>query len=465
MSARIAAAILLALVLLSARADALDFTLPQHERVVLPNGTVLVLSENHDVPLVGLEAVVRGGAITDPEGLNGLSSLFAQAMQHGAGERDAAAFAEAIESVGGELVASADLEALRVSADFMSRDVELMIELVADMLQRPALEEEELEKIRDRSINLIKAAKGGNPGQLLPAYGNAFLFGAHPYGNPVGGSETSLAAITHEDLLAYYENSVGGDRLIISVAGDFNLAAMKARLSEIFGDWRAAAEPLPTLAAGSRTSGRQVILIDAPGATQTYFWLGNIGVAIDYPARAELDLANTVFGGRFTSMLNTELRVNTGLTYGARSTIRRRSLPGSVVISSFTETSTTVEAIDLALEVLETFRGAGLKDDMLLSAKNYIMGQFPPRLETAPQLAAQLAMLEQYGLDAAYIDGYGAALEAADTETVAAVIEEVYPSTDDLSFILIGNAASIREAVTKYGPVTEMSIDEPRFRN
>ena len=164
-------------------------------------------------------------------------------------------------------------------------------------------------------------------------------------------------------------------------------------------------------------------------------------------------------------MLNTELRVNAGLTYGARSTISRRLLPGPVVISSFTETSTTVDAIDLALEVLETFRRSGLDDDMLQSARNYIMGQFPPRLETAPQLAAQLALLEQYGLGASYIDNYGAALDGATIDAIGTVIQDVYPSTDDLSFILIGNAASIREAVAKYGPVTEMSIDEPRFRN
>ncbi len=465
MSIRVASALLLALLLLSARAGALEVTLPQHERVELPNGTVLILSEKHDVPLVGLEAIMHGGAITDPEGLSGLSSLLARVMQHGAGERDAAAFAEAIESVGGELDASADLEALRVSADFMSRDAELMIELVADMLQRPTLAEEELEKLRDRSINLIKAAKGGNPGQLLPNYGNAYLFGNHPYGNPVGGSEATLGAITHKDLLAYYEGFVGGDRLIISVVGDFNLAAMKARLTAAFGEWRAAAVPLPALTAASKTTERKVLLIDAPNATQTYFWIGNLGVAIDYPGRAELNLANTVFGGRFTSMLNTELRVKAGLTYGARSTIRRRSLPGSVVISSFTETGTTVDAIDLAIEVLDTFRDDGLDDEMMLSARNYIMGQFPPRLETAPQIAAQLAMLEQYGLDASYIDNYGAALEGASQDSVAAVIEDVYPSADNLSFILIGDAASIREAVTKYGPVTEISINEPRFRN
>lgn len=453
-----------ALLSLSLGAFAQEVTLPERARLVLANGTVLVLSEKHDVPLVGLEAVVRGGAVTDRGGLNGLSSLLARLMLQGAGERDAVAFAEAIDAVGARLTASADLEAIRISADFMSRDAELLIELVSDMLQRPALEDTEMIKLRDRSINLLKAAKANNPSRLLPDYGNAFLFGTHAYGNPVDGSESSLAKITHEDLLAHYTDFVGGDRLIISVVGDFNMDAMKARLSSAFGDWRAAETPLPELTAAPKQVGRQVLLIDKPGATQTYFWIGNIGAAIDYPDRASLNLANTVFGGRFTSMLNNQLRVKAGLTYGARSLLTQPSLPGAVVISSFAATSETVDAIDMALEVLDKLKRSGINDDALLSARNYILGQFPPRFETAAQLAAQFAMLEQYGLDVSYINEYGAALEAATVDSVTAVIDEVYPTTENLRFILIGDASSLREAVSQYGPVAEMAIGETRFQ-
>ena len=454
----------LALTLLySSGASADDVSLPAHERVVLENGTVLILSEKHDVPLIGLKAIVQGGAVSDPDGLDGLASLLAGVMQQGAGSRDAAAFAEAIDFVGGELSASAGLEAISLSADFMSRDVELMIELVADLLRRPTLDADELLKLRERSINLIKAAKGSNPGNLVPTYGTAYLFGEHPYGTVIDGSETTLAKITHEELLSYYENHVGGDRLIISVVGDFNLEPMKVALTKAFGDWRAAAEPLPPVVAASKQLGRRVLLVDKPGATQTYFWLGNIGVAANYPKRADLNLANTVFGGRFTSMLNTELRVKSGLTYGARSVLQRPSLPGAAIISSFTETSTTVEAIDMALGVLDELHDSGIGDDMVLSARNYIMGQFPPRLETATQIASQFAELERYGLGSAYIDNYGAELAAATTESIAAVIDEVYPSTENLTFVLIGDASLIRADIGKYGPVTEMSIDEPRF--
>ncbi len=441
-----------------------DVALPEFERVVLDNGVVLLISEKHDVPLVGLEAIIRGGATEDPQTLNGLANLLAGTLEKGAGERDAAAFAEAVDSVGGVLSASAGLESIRISADFMSHDAELLIELITDMLRRPMLDADEFEKLRERSINLIKAAKGSNPGNLLPRYGNAFLFTEHPYGNAVGGSEESLARITHEDLLAFYENQVGGDRLIISVVGDFNAEAMKSRLTAALGDWRAAAADAADVPVAQRAAGRRVLLVDKPGATQTYIWLGNVGVAVDYPMRAELNLANTVFGGRFTSMLNDELRVKAGLTYSARSVLTRPARPGSVVINTFTETSTTTEAIDMALELLEKLRDSGIGAEMLESARNYVMGQFPPRLETAAQLASQLAMLELYGLDSAYVNDYVEALTAANTEGVAATIADVYPSPDDLVFVFIGDAETIRDDVGQYGPLTEMSIQEARFR-
>jgi zinc protease len=438
-------------------------TLPEAERVVLENGTVLILNENHDVPLIGLRAVVRGGAAADPADKHGLANLLANLLEKGAGARSSAEFAEAAAAVGGDLSASADLESLEISADFISKDAVLMVELVADMLLRPALLADEFVKLRDRSINLIKAAKGSDPGELMPYYANAFLFGEHPYGNPVEGSESSLANITHGDLLAYYADMVGGDRLVVSVSGDFEVAAMRKALAAAFGDWRPAPGVLPDVAAPVPVAGRRVYLIDKPGATQTYFRIGNVGVSRDFARRAELDLANTVFGGRFTSMLVTELRTKSGLSYNASSRLSRHTQPGSVFISSFTETSTTVAALDVALGTLRQLRDEGLDEPMLVSARNYVMGQFPPRLETAAQMAGVFAMLEVNGLGVSYIDDYGSSLSAATSASIAAVIDEVYPSADNLVFVLLGDAEAIREQAAQYGPITEISIAEPRF--
>ena len=452
------------LVLIAATANPQGVALPAVERVVLANETVLILNEKHDVPMIGLEAILRGGAVADPQDKRGLASLFAALIEKGAGDRDAAMFAEAIDSVGGTLSASAGEEGITISGDFLARDANLMIELLADMLQRPSLHNDELAKIRDRNINILRAAKDSSPGKLLPIYGRAFLFGEHPYGNPVGGSESSLADITHADVLDYYEQQVGGDRLIVVVSGDFDGADMLAKLAVALREWRPAAGELAEISVPPTSPGGRVLLVDKPGAAQTYFWLGNIGVARDYEHRPDLDLANTVFGGRYTSMLNTALRIESGLTYGARSLLSRLSLSGSVAIYSYTETSTTEEAIDMALGILGRLHDSGIDGETISSARNYVLGQFPTDFETASQLAAIFAELEAGGLNNSYIDDYGTALTLADVDSVNAVIANVYPRQQDLVFVVLGDADVIRDTISKYGDVTELSIMEPRFR-
>ena len=450
--------------LCSAPVAAKGVTLPEFERLELDNGTVLILVYKPDVPLVSVSATLLGGAVTDPDGMNGLASLFAELIMKGAGERDAAQFAEVVDSSGGYLSAGADLETIVVSGQFLTRDAGLMVELLADVLLRPRLEADELGKLRDRMINFIRAAKDTDLNSLKSMYGRAFLFGDHPYGNPVSGSETTLAEITRADLVDYYEQQVGGDRLIVSVAGDFDVEVMRSQLEAAFGGWRAAAGALPEIEPLAPEAGRRVLLIDKPGATQTYFWIANVGVSRDFEARPSLDIANTVFGGRFTSMLNTALRVESGLTYGASSQILRRVQPGSVEISSFTRTDATAEAIDMALAVLGQLHDGAVDEELLASAQNYILGQFPTALETAEQIGDQLGALETYGLDVSYFNDYGAGIAAATTESVAAAIDRVFPTSDNLVFVFLGDAEQIREAVSNYGPVTEMSITEPRFR-
>jgi len=444
-------------------ASAQGVTLPPFERVQLDNGVVLILSEKHEVPLVGIEIMLRGGAVTDQAGLEGLAALTAGLLEKGAGDRDAAAFAEAVAAVGGSLSARGGLEAITISGEFLAKDIDLMLELVADMLRRPALEPNEFTKLRDRAANQLHAAKDSGLWSLLPYYGNAFLFGDHAYGRPVGGGEASLAKIRHRDVRDYYRNHVGADRLVIAIGGDFETAPMVAKLTTAFGDWEPAATAPETPPAPAPAPGPRVLLVDKPGAAQTYFWLGAPGVAIDYPRRAALNLANTLFGGSFTSMLNSALRIESGLTYGAFSVLTRPSMPGSVAVTSFTPVESTVEAIDMTLDVLRELHSAELGEDALAAARNYLLGQFPTGLETARQIAGTLAQIEFYGLGRDYVDAYGAALHAVDTAALSATIEEVYPRADELVFVLLGDAERIREDIAKYGAVTEKPITDPDF--
>ena len=166
------------LVLLTGGAFAEGVTLPPFHRFELDNGTVLLLSQRPEVPLVSVTAILRGGAVVDPADHGGLANLFASLLEKGAGDRDAAQFAEAVDSSGGTLTSRADLETITISGTFLARDAGLMVELLADMLLRPAFDESEFEKLRERSINFIRVAKDTNLNAVLPIYGQAFLFGA-----------------------------------------------------------------------------------------------------------------------------------------------------------------------------------------------------------------------------------------------------------------------------------------------
>jgi predicted Zn-dependent peptidase len=196
---------------------------------------------------------------------------------------------------------------------------------------------------------------------------------------------------------------------------------------------------------------------------QTYFWLGNVGVDRRYNGRPALDLVNTLYGGRFTSVLNTELRIKSGLSYGASSRFTRGSVPGEFAIRSFTQTDNTVKALDLTLETLEQLKRGNLDQQMLDSARSYVLGQFPLQYETAVHWATALADLEFFGLDQNFIEGYGPALAKVDLAEASAVIADAFPRPANLVLVLIGDAAKIRESVAKYGPITEMKLSDPDF--
>ncbi|WNG33327.1 insulinase family protein [Archangium violaceum] len=438
-------------------------TLPKATVLELKNGAKLLLVEKHEVPLVAFSAKVRGGALGDPEGKEGLSALTAELLQKGAGKRDAQQFAEAVDSVGGALSVSPGREALDVYGQFMARDTALMVELLSDMLMRPRFDAAELDKMRERMVSELAAQKDGDLRGLIGTYFQAFHFGAHPYGRPMSGSESSLATLKREDVLAYAKAQMGGERLILSVVGDFDAKKLAKQLEAALGGWARASTPAPVAPPTQPTKGRRVLLVDKPDATQTYFWAGNTGISRTDPSRVDVNLANTVLGGRFTSLLNTALRVKSGLTYGAASAVMANTQPGPFAISSYTKTESTGQALDMALEVLSSYRKQGMDEATLASAKAYVLGQFPPTLETGLQIASKLSELAFYGLDASDVDEFAAKVGSADKARIQAAIQRVVPAQEDLTLVLIGKASDIREVARKYGTVTQMSITDPHF--
>jgi zinc protease len=440
-----------------------SFGVPAHERLVLANGMTLVMVPRRDIPLVAFQLLIRGGALGDPVGCAGVASLTAGLLDKGAGERDAAAFAESVEGAGGSFVANAGPECLTVSGQFLAQDQPRLLALLADAVMAPRFAPTEFTRQQQRQIGHIKALKDSDPSELLPQYGRALLFGSHPYGQPASGSEDSLQAVTLKDIVEYHRAHLGADRAVLVVAGDIDVAWLRSAVERHFGGWRRAGVPLPEVAPTVKLRRRRVLLVDAPGSAQSYFWLGATGLDRTYRDRAALDLVNSLFGGRFTSLLNTELRIRSGLSYGAGSGFTRGRAAGEFAIRSFAASQHTVRAIDLALKTLSRLKRAGITQAMLDSARSYVIGQYPMNLETAADWAAQLAELELHGLDPEYIEGYGPALRSASVASAERVIREAFPVGRQLAVVVIGDATQVRKRLQRYGTVQEIALAAGSF--
>jgi zinc protease len=436
--------------------------LPPYKKLSLKNGMTILLMEQHEVPLVSFSFIVKAGSVADPAGKEGLASLTAGLLRKGAGRRTADQISADLDFIGGELGADAGLDFTIGSAEFVKKDIDKGLALLADVMLSPSFPQDEVTKLIKQSVDGITSAKDQAQG-VIGLYFNAYLYGKHPYGRPADGDEKTLIAITRGDVLKFYQTYYTPANTILAAVGDFDTAEMEKLLTEKFGSWPAKTSPEVNLPDATPQQGKRLLLVDKPDSTNTYFQIGNIGIARNNPDRVYLNVLNTLFGGRFTSMLNDGLRVSSGLTYGARSTFDQRKSRGSFYISTFTSTENTEKTVDLALEILKRLHEKGITEADLKSAKTYIKGQFPPQIETNDQLARLITQLEYFGLDERDINEYYAKIDAMTLADAQRVIKQYFP-LENLVFVFIGKSAEIESIAKKYAPkIDTKSISQPGF--
>ena len=203
--------------------------------------------------------------------------------------------------------------------------------------------------------------------------------------------------------------------------------------------------------------------MEKPDATQTFFRLGSVCLPRTSPDWVPLQVVNTLFGGRFTSMINTVLRIDSGLTYGARSGFAPSPVAGEFYIGSFTKNETTGQALDMTLEVLQRLHEKGITAEQLQSSKNYIKGQFGPTVETNDQLAGLITDLAFYGLGPEYVNNYFDLVDGVTLEDAKRLIEKHYP-LKNLAVVLIGQGSVIQPVGAKIGgSIQKKVITDPGF--
>jgi zinc protease len=444
-------------------ASAQPLKVPPYQKTKLPNGMTIILMPQTEVPIVSMSIGIRAGSIYDPAGKEGLASFTADLLRKGTKSRTSEQISNELDFVGGMIEFGTAHDFVRGSSEFLKKDISMGIDVLSDVLMNPTFPQTEVDKLLAQRIDGIKQAKD-QAQAVIGNYFNSYLYGQHLYGRPVDGDEKSLPAIKRADVMSFYEKNYSPASITIAVVGDFEAASMLNALKSKFGSWKQKAiTAAPALTEPVTFKGKKILLVDKPDSTQTYFLIGNTGIARNNPDRAGIEVVNTVFGGRFTSMLNDALRVSSGLTYGARAGFTPTQVAGPFVISTYTQNKTTVQAIDLALEILKKLHENGLSEEQLKSSKAYIKGTFPPKIETSDQLARQLVEWDFYGLDEREVNDFFAKIDALTPAEVKRIIHQYYP-LDNLVFTLIGKSEEIKEQVKKYAPqMDEKKIGQVGF--
>ena len=450
---------LLLVVIAAVELAAQGYKLPKYEKFKLKNGLTVYLMEQKEVPVISVSAIFPAGAIYDGDKA-GLASLTATALKHGTKNYPKTKLDEELDFTGSYINTFASKESAGLSSRFAAKDKDKVLELIKEVLLDPVFDADEFDKEKKRLLVSLEQQKE-SPRSVIASYFDKFLYGDHVYGNVIQGKISAVTPLTAGDLKKFYQENYLPEGSAISVAGDFNTAEMKAKITALFSGWKKGTKPQINLASKSVTtpSGNRVLLINKDDARETTFYIGAPGIARNNPDFVSIEVVNTLFGGRFTSMLNDELRVNTGLTYGAGSRFSALKNAGTFIISTFTANKTTEPAIDKAVEVLNKLHRIGIDEKSLASAKNYVKGQFPPRYETAGQLAGLMTQMFWYNFDESFINNFEKNVDGLTVEKSKEIIAKYFPK-DKLQFVLVGKSAEIKKIAEKYGPVTEVQIKE-----
>jgi predicted Zn-dependent peptidase len=418
--------------------------------------------EKKDVPLISFSAVFDGGVIKDGS-TSGIASFTSEALRFGTTNYSKSQIDSLFNFYGSNISTYASADYSGLYTQFMKENTETLLSVVKEIILSPTFPDEEIQKRKQRWIAEIDQAKE-SPRSVIGSYFNKDIFGNSPYGNPGRGTKAGIESLSFENVKEFYQTNYRPESSAIAIVGDFNSSDMKKIIENYFGGWKNESNKIIVDLKMNNTpfESPSVYLINKDNATETTFLIGGYGITKSNADQIQLDVINTILGGRFTSWLNDELRVNAGLTYGARSRFAQYKSSGTFYIFTFTATKNTEAAIDLALKTYDRLFENGIDEETLSSAKNYVKGQFPPDYETASALASFLTQKYIYGLDDSLINNFEDEVNELTIEKSKELIKKYFPK-ENLQFVMIGKADDIRDKVAKYGKVTEKNIDEDSY--
>ncbi|MBX3025324.1 insulinase family protein [bacterium] len=395
---------------------------PQVTQETLANGATLLVSEQRNLPLVLIRVVLDAGSRRDPIGRGGLAHLTASLVTEGTARRSAQQIKDQIDFIGASLDADAEQDYAVLSLQVLRKDLDVGLDLFADVLLHPSFANDELARQRDATLATLRSQED-DPTTVAQKAFQRRLFGDTPYGHPVEGSTESVPTISRGDVQQFYAAYYRPASAAVVVVGDIAVDEARAALLRVLGSWDGS-PPAPFVYPPFTPPAAETIRIDRP-VTQAGIVLGHLGVARDNPDYETIAVMNYILGGGgFSSRLMNSIRTEAGLAYSVGSFFAAGKSPGPFEIVMQTKNASVADAVARARQQVEQIRASPVSDGELQEAKRYLTGSYPLRLDSNAKIADFIAQTWFYGLGPNYADVYIARVNAVTGDDVQRVARQ-----------------------------------------
>jgi zinc protease len=416
---------------------AANFNLQDTKRVVLPNGLILLLLEDHRLPVLSARAFVKDTRVTEPADKAGVANLVGNLLDEGTATRTGQQISTAIEDVGGDL----KVDAAGGSVKVLAPDRPLGLAILFDCLAHPNFPADALERKRAQTVSALlddeqRADVKGQRAFVELVYGPK-----HPLSRPSRGVRSIVEKLTAEDCRAFHAARFVPNNTVVAIVGDFDAADVISEITRLTRDWKASPPPKPGLPAIPPLPSFTQRIISVPDSAQLYVFLGHAGIMRLDPDYYRLLVMDYVLGTGpgFTDRLSSTLRDRQGLAYSVSATITGNAAD---VIGTFTGSIGTfpdkfAPVKDGFLKEINRIRDEPPTAEEVEDAKTYLLGSLPFHYTSNGAIAEQLLQIERFGLGLDYPATFRKAVAAVTPAEVQAVARKhIHP--DRLALVAAG---------------------------
>ena len=425
----------------------LKFNLPQTQRVVLENGIVIYILEDHELPIVNINAVIKTGTIYDPEDKEGVADLTAYVMRTGGTAKlESAEIDSRLDFMAASAAISMSLESAQVGFSVLNEDLDKGLDLLAQIIIQPAFEQKKFELAKELKKEDLRRLKD-DPQRLAFREFNRLIYRGDPRGR--FASHKSLGNIERDDLIRFHRRFFQPNNIMFAVTGDITKEQAIDKIRHYFGTWKAESMPIQTaLPPQKSNTGLYYVNKEIPQSTIISGQFAPNKTDADFYAFTVLDFI--AGSGGFPSRIFNAVRNNEGLAYSAGSFYRARPAYGVFGTYAFTKTSSTLKTLSLINSVLDNIKSNSLTGKELAWARTSINNGFIFSFTSAEKIAGLQMNIEYEKLPADYLVNYRKKIESVILKDLNRVAAK-YLDKEKTVVLILGDSKNFDEPLAKFG--------------